>query len=220
MTPSNQESLSRRLPITKHDAYATRYDAEVQAYDCHIADVLFGLCYEFIRPGQRVLDAGIGTGLSAQLFAKAGLAIYGMDFAPAMLDICRAKGLAAELAQHDLGQIPWPYPSSQFEHLVCCGVFHFISELDSIFGEAARVLSTGGVFAFTTRQPLLVELDRQPYERHIAGEFEIFSHAPAHVEALLAQHAFRRLKLQRCFVGEDVFLLWVVRSDLRTHERP
>ena len=53
----------------------------------------------------------------------------------------------------------------------------------------------------------------------MSGEFEIFSHAPAHVDALLAQHAFRRLKLQRCFVGEDMFLLWVARPDFRTHER-
>ena len=47
-----------------HDAYAADYDAEVRAYDCHIADLMFGLCYEFARPGQRLLDAGIGSGLS------------------------------------------------------------------------------------------------------------------------------------------------------------
>jgi len=31
----------------------------------------------------------------------------------------------------------------------------------------------------------------------------------AAVQALLAQHAFTRLKLQKCFVGDDLFLLWV-----------
>ncbi len=36
-----------------HDAYAADYDAQVRAYACQIGDLLFGLCYEFIPPGQR-----------------------------------------------------------------------------------------------------------------------------------------------------------------------
>jgi predicted TPR repeat methyltransferase len=193
-----------------HDAYAVDYDAEVQAYDCHVADVLFGLCYEFIRSDQRLLDAGIGTGLSAQLFAKAGLEIHGMDFSPAMLDICRAKGFAADLRLHDLLRYPWPYPTGGFEHVICCGVMHFIPELDGICGEARRVLTASGMFAFTTRLPTSDWVGHQPYDRQVVGEFEVFSHATDYIEAVLAQNAFTRLKTQRCFVGDDLFLLWVV----------
>lgn len=93
-------------------------------------------------------------------------------------------------------------------------VMHFIAELDSVFGDAARVTRVGGMFAFTTRQPVLSELGgQQPYECQTAGEFEIYSHAPAFVEALLKRHLFGRLKVQKCFVGEDVFLLWVARKE-------
>jgi SAM-dependent methyltransferase len=112
----------------------------VQSYGCHVVDVLFGLCYECIRPGQRLLDAGIGSGLSAQLFAKAGLEVHGMDFSPAMLAACRAKGFAVDLRLHDLQQAPWPYQASGFDHVACCGVLHFIADVETIFGEAARVL--------------------------------------------------------------------------------
>jgi predicted TPR repeat methyltransferase len=201
--------MTQREDAALHDGYAADYDGQVRAYDCHIADLLFGLCYEFTRPGQRLLDAGIGTGLSARLFAQAGLTICGMDFSPVMLAICREKGFAVELDRHDLSQIPWPYPTDGFEHLVCCGVLHFIPGLDGIFGEAARVLADGGVFAFTTRLPATAGSELQPHERQTVGEFEIYSHAPAHVEALLAQHAFARRKLQKCFVGEDLYLLWI-----------
>lgn len=194
-----------------HDTYAGGYDAQVQAYDCHIQDVLFGLCFEFTRPGQRLLDAGIGSGLSAQSFARAGLRIYGMDFAPAMLDVCRAKGFVAELKQHDLLQIPWPYPDRTFDHVVCCGVLHFIAQLETVVGEVARVLADGGMFAFTTRIPDSAAIDH-PFVPHISGEFAIFSHAPTYVETLLAQHSFTCLKRQKCFVGEDLFLSWIVRS--------
>ncbi len=138
---------------SRHDAYAADYDNQVQACDCHIAEVLFGLCYEFVQPRQCLLDLGIGSGLSAALFAKAGLEVHGMDFSPAMLEICRAKGFLADIQQHDLAVTPWPYPTSHFDHLVACGVFHFIPELESIFAEAARVLQIGGMFAFTTKAP-------------------------------------------------------------------
>lgn len=194
-----------------HDAYAADYDQEVQFYGCYVADVLFGLCYEYVMPGQRLLDAGIGSGLSAQLFAKAGLKIHGMDFSPAMLAACRAKGLAVDLKLHDLQQAPWPYPPAGFDHGVCCGVLHFMDDLETILGEAARVLAPGGVFAFTTQMPADLSDDRQAYQQRVVGDFHIFAHAPAYVEALLAQHSLAPLKKQKCFVGDDLFMLWVVR---------
>jgi hypothetical protein len=52
----------------------------------------------------------------------------------------------------------------------------------------------------------------EPYTRHQAGDFEIFSHSPDYIEALLQQSALTRLKLQKCFVGEDVFIIWVVQK--------
>ena len=40
------------MNATLHDAYAADYDQQVQSYGCHVADVLFGLCYEYAQPGQ------------------------------------------------------------------------------------------------------------------------------------------------------------------------
>jgi predicted TPR repeat methyltransferase len=195
-----------------HDSYAADYDNQMQAYDCHIPEVLFGLCYEFIQPGQNLLDLGIGSGLSALLFTRAGLNVSGMDFSAAMLGICRSKGIAGELKQHDLQQIPWPYPSSRFNHLNCCGVLHFISDLEGVFSEAERVLQEGGLFAFSTKVAASLETPEQKYNRQTVGGFEIFSHSSHYLESLLAQHSFKRLKTQKCFVGDDIFNLYVVRK--------
>ena len=199
--------------LEKNPENAIVLAAQVRAYDCHIGDLLFGLCYEFVRPGQRLLDAGIGSGLSAQLFAQAGLEVHGMDFSPAMLEICRSKQIAFDLMLHDLTQTPWPYPTARFDHAICCGVLHFIAELDGIFGEAARVLLPGSVFAFTTRQPAGPAALSTPFERHMAGDFAIYSHDTAHVPTLLARHGFAVLKTQRCLIGDDVFVLWVASSN-------
>jgi predicted TPR repeat methyltransferase len=198
-----------------HDAYAPDYDAQVAAYDCNIADLLFGLCYDRISPGRRLLDAGIGTGLSSQLFARAGLAVSGMDFSQAMLDLCAARGSATDLKRHNLQTLPWPYERAAFDHVVCCGVLHFVPRLEGIFAEAARVLAPRGVFAFTTRAPDPDGIAGDDCERATVGAFDICSHAPAYVEAQLAAHGFTRRKLQRCFVGEDVFILWVATAAAR-----
>jgi len=194
-----------------HDSYAADYDAQVRACDCHIADLMFGLCYEFAQADQRLLDVGTGSGLAAQPFARAGLQVYGMDFSQAMLDICRSKGFFTDLQQCDLNQPSWPYPDSSFEHLTACGVFHFIPELEGVFAQVQRLLKPGGVFAFTTLAPG-VELHDQPYRQHLTGNFEIFSHSPKYIETLLEGSALTRLKIQKCFVGEEIFTIWVARK--------
>jgi predicted TPR repeat methyltransferase len=196
---------------TQHDSYAADYDAQVRAYNCYIADLVFGLCYEFIHPGQRLLDVGTGSGLSAQPFARAGLLVSGMDFSSAMLDICWEKGFFADLQQHDLAITPWPYPANHFDHLVASGVFHFIPGLETTFSEAARLLKPGGRFAFTTRFPT-VELPGEPYARHLAGDFEIFSHSQSYIESILRQYSLSQLKLQKCFVGEDIFIIRIAQK--------
>jgi predicted TPR repeat methyltransferase len=198
--------------IALHDEYAADYDRQVQDYNCQIGDLLFGLCYEYTQPGNVLLDAGVGTGLSAQPFAKAGLDIFGMDFSPAMLEICRAKGLLAGLRQHDIQQVPWPYLTESFDFVVCCGVLHFIQEIENIFFEAKRVLREGGVYAFTTR---VVGTDSmQDYSQQSIGGFEIFSHSPAYLKKLLTISAFKQLKIQKCFVSEEMYLLWVVQKEI------
>ena len=67
-----------------------------------------------------------------------------------------------------------------------------------------RVLADGGSFAFTTRLPTATEVEL-PYEQQIVGGFEIFSHAPAHVETLLTQHAFTAGSCKNALSGTTCF---------------
>jgi predicted TPR repeat methyltransferase len=194
-----------------HDAYAAEYDSQVISYGCHLADVLFGLCYEYTHPGQRLLDAGTGTGLLAVLFNRVGLVVDGFDFSPAMLEICAAKGITASLKLHDMLQAPWPYPSAAYHHLTCCGVLHFLPEIEVVFQEASRVLREGGHFAFTT---LTLEdaLAGQGFSRKESGGFDIFAHTQGYIDLLLAHNGFKRLKLQKCIGGGEIFDSWAARK--------
>jgi len=195
-----------------HDAYAADYDSQVHASGCYIAEVLFGLSFEYLQPGQRLLDLGIGSGLSAILFDKAGLQVCGMDFSPAMLELCRAKGFAVELKRHDLGQSPWPYETEQFDHLVCCGVLHFLVSLENVFREAGRVLRAGGIFAFTTKLPSSPIDGGREYEHTLVDGLNIFSHCPDYVKSSIEKYSFEQLKVLKCFVGQDAFYAWIVQK--------
>jgi predicted TPR repeat methyltransferase len=135
-----------------------------------------------------------------------------MDFSESMLDLCRAKGIATDLRRHDLQNVPWPYGDGDFDHVICCGVMHFIAELDVLIAETARLLRTGGLFAFTVKQPQEPADNGRVYERESSGGLDVFSHSPTYLKSLLEKSQFEQMKMLRCYVGQDVFGAWVVRK--------
>jgi SAM-dependent methyltransferase len=105
----------------QNDAIVEAYDNEAEASGWFGPEVVFGLAYTNVQPGQSILDIGIGTGLGSVLFQKAGLKVHGTDISPRMLDACRSKGFTA-LQLHDLSTPPYPYDSESMDHTVCVGV--------------------------------------------------------------------------------------------------
>lgn len=192
----------------QHDAYAPDYDRQVQEYGCYIAEMLFGLCYAETCPGQRLLDAGTGSGLSMALFHRAGLEVHGFDFSPAMLEVCRAKGFAASLKLHDILAAPWPYTDGEFDIVVCCGVFHFLPDIEPAFAEARRVLRPGGWMAFTTKSPRPGLPGGEACQQQSSGEMDIYAHFPEHIRALAGRRGFALRKFQQVFVGEELHSIW------------
>ncbi len=125
--------------IQSHDLWAQDYDAQVKKYNSYGHDVLFGMCYEFIKSGDSMLDLGIGTGLSSINFAETGLQITGLDGSAEMLKQCKNKGFARELKQYDIQKLPLPYADRSFHHIICCGVLHFFADLLPFFKETVRL---------------------------------------------------------------------------------
>jgi ubiquinone/menaquinone biosynthesis C-methylase UbiE len=138
---------NKNVTITRE--FAAGYDNQSREYGWFCPEILFGLSYKHIKPGQTLLDIGIGTGLSSELFHKAGLQIYGIDGSEEMLEICESKNIAVELKQHDLLDIPLPFPDASFNHVMVSGVFHLLGDLDPLFAETARLIKDGGIVGFT-----------------------------------------------------------------------
>lgn len=190
---------------SKHDIYAFDYDLQVKQYNSYLAEVLFGLCYENIKAGEKILDVGIGTGISSSLFKKAGLRVFGIDGSREMLSICRNKNIAEELLEQDLLTLPWPYMDTSINHVISCGVFHFIGDLEHIFNEVQRTQIKNGIFAFTVmhneRKPKL----QQKYSQQVIDTFPIFTHYKEYINNTLSNLHYTINKEIICFTGESAF---------------
>jgi len=170
---------------------ANEYDSKKEGW--HGPEVVFGLVYEFIKPGQAVLDIGIGTGLGSILFHKAGLHVYGMDMSPQMLEVCRNKGFTEDLKVHDLTAEPYPYSDASFDHVVCIGVLNHFENLGVVFRETSRILKDDGIFAF-------IVADRKSNEEssfhveHGEAQTTMYRHSAELVNRLLEDSNFALVK--------------------------
>jgi len=180
---------------------ANEYDQAKSRYQWYAPEVMFGFLYEFISPGQKLLDIGIGTGLSSELFYKAGLLVSGLDNNSEMLEVCRKKQIAEMLVVHDVDQ-SWPYEVNAFDHLISCGVFHFFSDLEHFLKEAARVLKPKGFFAFTVSH---LDSDMPEFSTHEtshAGLF-LYKHSNPYVETLYRKYKFDLIKSMKFIVLDE-----------------
>jgi len=149
---------------------ASDYDSKAEEYGWRGPEIVFGLSYAFVNPGESVLDIGIGTGLGSSLFHKAGLHVYGMDSSAKMLEACRGKKFAKDLKEHDLTVEPYPYDSESLDNAVCLGVLNFFQDLRPVFRQVSRILRDNGIFVFVVG-------DRA------AGEEAAFVVGPEHTES-------------------------------------
>ena len=171
-----------------------RYDDEARAYGSYGNEVIFGMGFEFVRAKEKLLDIGIGTGLASKHFSEVGVKVYGLDESREMLAVCRAKSFTEELKRCDIKREAIPYDNQYFDHVVCCGVLHFVSDLMPLFSEVKRVMRSGGIFAFTfAPQESAMDWIEEP----TAWGIPIFKHAPRYIRQLLETKGMALLKEQR-----------------------
>jgi predicted TPR repeat methyltransferase len=176
---------------------ANQYDKEVKAYCSYGHEVIFGMSFEFVNAEDKLLDIGIGTGLASIHFFEVGLKVYGLDDSQEMLAACQSKSFTEALIRCDISREPIPYENLYFNHVICCGVLHFVNDLTALFSEVKRVMKSGGVFAFTIApKEIAVDYVKEP----TAWGVSIFKHAPRYIMKLLKRNGMELLKEQRLLI--------------------
>ena len=185
--------------IEIHDEYATVYDNEAEKASWYGPEFMLGMCLEYIEPGQKLLDIGIGTGLSSVPFADYGLNINGIDGAALMLNECKKKGITSNLVHHDLSSKNWPVEKG-YDIAISAGVFHFFESLEILFKEVVNLLKPGGIFCFNVMRCRLADLENVESEPKKVIEIPsqsvpIYGHSHSYIEELSDSNGFRILKV-------------------------
>lgn len=103
-----------------------------------------------IRPGQRVLDLGCGTGTLAIMVKQAQpeTEVFGLDADPDMLKVARTKSASLHApVQFDTGFTnSLPYPDASFDRVLSSIMIHHLKTPDkeTTAREVYRVLKPGG----------------------------------------------------------------------------
>ena len=118
---------------------------------CHRTerDALFSLTS--FQPGERVLDAGCGTGMYLMELKAVGVKPVGLDKCPEMLRAAKKKRLGVPLVRGDLPAMP--FKDEAFAKVVSVCTLEFMTDPLSAFKEFQRVLFKDGslVLGFLNR---------------------------------------------------------------------
>ena len=113
-----------------------------------------------IKPGDKVLDVGCGTGdltLTAKKYAGSSGSAYGIDASPEGVDLARKKAeRSGAKAVFEVGLIEKiPYPDAAFDVVISRLVIHHLPDdlKHQGFAEIFRVLKPGGLFFLADFKP-------------------------------------------------------------------
>jgi predicted TPR repeat methyltransferase len=124
---------------------------------------------------RRGIDLGCGTGLAAAAFANEVDEFIGIDLSPRMIEKAGASGLYAELEVTGMLEGMRARPDASADLVLAADAMVYVAELVPLLREIARVLTAGGVLAFTT--------ETHDGDGVILGGGLRYAHAAGHVRA-------------------------------------
>lgn len=118
-----------------------------------ISQIYYTILLDLIgaKPGQHVLDCGVGTGKPFALaLAKLGAVMYGIDISPLLIQEClenfEKERLTINCQVGDLEKMP--YADELFDIVYCINTTWYVPDLKKALAEMCRVTKPGGKIVF------------------------------------------------------------------------
>ena len=177
------------------DQYAPRFEAALLGdLNYRAPELLFKAvltaCLAEKRPAlfKRAIDLGCGTGLAASTFAREVDHFIGIDLSPKMIDQARATGFYETLEVDDMVQALRRKPDASAELILAADAMVYVSDLVPVLGEVKRVLTVGGLVAFT--------LETHGSEGVVIGEGLRYAHGAEYVRKAVSGAGLKLLSLE------------------------
>jgi ubiquinone/menaquinone biosynthesis C-methylase UbiE len=120
-----------------------------------------------LKHGERILDAGTGTGIGAAAALTSGREVVGVDAAAGMLAIARREVPGARFVEADYTHLP--FPGGSFDVVISVHALHFAVDPVAALAEWRRVARSGGRLSLSVPGPraaLSFKLYDPVYRRH------------------------------------------------------
>jgi ubiquinone/menaquinone biosynthesis C-methylase UbiE len=148
-----------------------------------------------IKPGERLLDLGCGTGWASRRLARLAGQVVGLDISDEMVH--RAREQARDLDNllfvwGSAQEIPWE--ENYFDKVLSIESFYYYPDQELVLRELFRVLAPGG------RLFLLMNLYREnPYSLRWVEQLQVSVHARSEAEyvQMLQAHGFEAVEALR-----------------------
>jgi len=179
---------TRALSVTvvENDFVENVYDKIAKVYDLTFGPTLHpgrlvALEGMGIKPGDRILEVGVGTGINAPLYPS-NCQVTGIDFSALMLEKARErverKGLQnVRLFEMDAANLS--FPDNSFDIVYAPYVISVVPDPVQVVREMRRVCRPGGKFIvlnhFKSPNPLLARVERaiSPFTVHIGFKSDL-----------------------------------------------
>lgn len=137
--------METRTPDYAAEMYDMWYEAVGKNYESE-AQSLVTRARELVPESTSLLDVACGTGMHAQHFVDAGLAVTGLDLHPGFIDIASERVPGANFKVADMRSFDL---RRKFDIVACCfsaiGHVQNLDELDAAIASMARHVAPGGV---------------------------------------------------------------------------
>lgn len=134
--------------------------AALQGMDVYLIDQLLK---GRIRPGDKILDAGCGSGRNIHYLLKNELDVTGIDANPEAIDALRSQ--YPSTSEHFIHSSLEAFRSeTKFDFIVCNAVLHFAQDhehFSNMFASLTEVLATDGVLFIRMTSDIGLELEHE-----------------------------------------------------------